>query len=124
LPSYELYRRAAPRTQAGLRPTVLFFGRVSPYKGLDDLYRAAPLIAQQVPGLHIVVAGRPYPGYALPRAPALPNDGCVEVIDRYVSNAELAILFERAHLVVCPYVDATQSGVIMTAFAFDRPVVA
>lgn len=104
--------------------TVLFFGRLSAYKGLDVLYRALPSVAARVSDLRVVVAGRPVDGYAAPRAPVLPNGGVVQEIRGYVSNTELAELFARATVVVCPYTDATQSGVILTAYAFGKPVVA
>ncbi|MDQ3811820.1 MAG: glycosyltransferase family 4 protein, partial [Chloroflexota bacterium] len=104
--------------------TVLFFGRLSPYKGLDVLLEAAPEVARQVPGMRFVIAGPVVAGYTLPPPPPLAGGGRVEVIDRYVSNAELADLFQRATVVACPYVDASQSGVILTAYAFGRPVVA
>ena len=48
----------------------------------------------------------------------------MDIRDRYISNAETAALFREATVVVCPYRDATQSGVVLTAFAFDVPVVA
>jgi glycosyltransferase involved in cell wall biosynthesis len=121
LAAYDLYRGWARAVVPECRPTVLFFGRLSPYKGLEVLYQAAPSIVEKVPNVRFVVAGQPIPGYALPTPPA----GCpVEVLNRYISNAELAQLFQQASVVVCPYVDATQSGVIMTAYAFDMPVVA
>jgi len=104
--------------------TLLFFGQISAYKGLETLYQAAPQVAERVPGLRLVVAGRPAPGYTLPSPPALANGGRVEVIGRHIGNAELARLFQEATVVVCPYSDATQSGVILTAYAFARPVVA
>lgn len=104
--------------------TVLFFGRLSPYKGLEVLYRAAPSVAREVPGVRFVIAGQAVAGYQLPVAPALPNGGCFEMINGQVSNAHAARLFARASVVVCPYVEASQSGVVLTAFAFERPVVA
>jgi glycosyltransferase involved in cell wall biosynthesis len=45
-------------------------------------------------------------------------------VDRYLGNREMADLLTRAHVVVCPYLDATQSGVVLTAFAFEKPLVA
>ncbi|GAC1647999.1 MAG: hypothetical protein NVS4B8_20890 [Herpetosiphon sp.] len=104
--------------------TILFFGRLSPYKGLDTLYQAAELVAQHVPAVHFVVAGRPNVGYTPPPLPSLHNECTVDLLDRYISNSELADLFQRATLVVCPYIDATQSGVVLTAYAFRKPVVA
>ena len=103
--------------------TVLFFGRLSKYKGIDVLYKAAPLVAEKVPGVCFVIAGRPVPGYEPPVVPDLPNNGRIDVLDRYIDNEEMADLFQRARVVACPYIDATQSGVLFTAYGFDRPVV-
>lgn len=104
--------------------TVLFFGRLSPYKGLDVFYEAARLISQRAAGVSFVVAGRPVAGYTPPAPPALDPSARLGVIDRYLSNTEAAALFRDASVVVCPYRDATQSGVVLTAFAFEVPVVA
>jgi glycosyltransferase involved in cell wall biosynthesis len=103
---------------------VLFFGRIAPYKGLEDLVAAAPLIARRVPGLRLVVAGRPVDGYTPPPRPALPHGGTVEYRLRQIGGSELAELFSEAALVVLPYREASQSGVLSTAYAFGRPVVA
>jgi glycosyltransferase involved in cell wall biosynthesis len=105
-------------------PTVLFFGRLSTYKGLDVFYEAASRIAERVNGVRFVVAGRPVEGYMPPPAPALRNGSVIEVIDTYLSNTDAAALFRSAAVVVCPYRDATQSGVVLSAFAFGVPVVA
>jgi glycosyltransferase involved in cell wall biosynthesis len=44
--------------------------------------------------------------------------------DAWISNEERATLFQRAAVVVLPYVSATQSGVIPVAYSFRKPVVA
>ena len=54
----------------------------------------------------------------------MPNGGHFEFIPDYIPNARLASLFQQSGLVVCPYTDATQSGVVLTAYAFGRPVLA
>lgn len=103
--------------------TVLMFGRLSPYKGLETMFQAAPEVARAVPGLRLVVAGRPIPGYEVPPPPALSNGGICEVRAEYVSNTEMSELFQSSTVVALPYTDATQSGVVLTAYAFGRPVV-
>jgi glycosyltransferase involved in cell wall biosynthesis len=119
--AYQAWQRAAqPRT----RPTVLFFGRISRYKGLEVLLGAMGRIAARVPNVRLVIAGQPLAGYQVPALPTLPSTASVELIDGYVSNAMLADLFQTADVVVCPYLDATQSGVVLTAYAFETPVVA
>jgi glycosyltransferase involved in cell wall biosynthesis len=121
---YTVFREWATPHAAATPPTVMFFGRVSPYKGLDVFYTAARLIAQRLPGVTFIVAGRPVHGYTPPAPPHLAGSAPVEVIDRYLSSAETALLFQRTSVVVCPYRDATQSGVVLTAYAFRVPVVA
>ncbi|NLT41870.1 MAG: glycosyltransferase family 4 protein [Anaerolineae bacterium] len=103
--------------------TVLFYGRLSPYKGLEDLYRAAELVCRQMPTARFIVAGQPVPGYDLPPAPDLPGNA-LELHLGYVPNDELIALMRRSCLVVCPYTEATQSAVVLTAYAFNKPVVA
>lgn len=120
----DVYRQWIQAPVAEEPTTVLFFGRVSPYKGLGVLYEAAPRIAEAIPNLRLVVAGCPIRGYVPPKPPPLPQGGSVEVIERYIPNNEAAQLFQRAALVVCPYIDASQSAVVLTAYAFGKPVVA
>jgi len=120
-----IYRRFS----AGLRPpvtgpTVLFLGRLAPYKGLDLLYAAAPIVAAQIPGVEFVIAGQPVMGYRLPESPPLQRGGTIRVLAEHVDVRTLARLFEESRIVVCPYAQATQSGVLMTAYAFGKPVVA
>ena len=45
-------------------------------------------------------------------------------INRFIKDEELASLIRNCTAIVCPYVDATQSGVIMSAFALNKPVIA
>lgn len=106
------------------RPTALFFGRMSAYKGIDVLVQAAPLIADKVPNARVVIAGAPVLGFTPPPSRSLSNGGSLEVIARHVMTDEAARLFGEANVVVLPYRDATQSGVVLSAFAFGVPVVA
>jgi glycosyltransferase involved in cell wall biosynthesis len=103
-------------------PTILFFGRIWPYKGLIHLVRAEPMISQAVPDVEIVIAGE---GENLePYRAAMTNPDRFVVHNRYIGRNELAGLLGRADVVVLPYVDATQSGVVALAYAYSKPVVA
>lgn len=101
--------------------TVLFWGRISPYKGVEYLIEAAKIARKQLPDLKVIIAGQPnYPF----ETSLLADDPTFEHIAGYVPNPRLVKLIEESSLVVCPYTDATQSGVLMTAYAFNKPVLA
>lgn len=124
LGEYSLYRAYLDLLSPVDPNMILFFGRLSPYKGLDVLFQAAPIVCRQLPNAHFIVAGRPIPGFKVPPIPELPNGGRIEVIQDYIPNHRLAELFQQAAMIVCPYTDATQSGVVMTAYGFWKPVIA
>ena len=46
------------------------------------------------------------------------------IINKKILIHEVGLLFQRASVVVLPYVDATQSGVIPIAYAYAKPVIA
>jgi glycosyltransferase involved in cell wall biosynthesis len=48
----------------------------------------------------------------------------VEIKNKFFPDDELAALIQKSLFVVCPYIDATQSGVVMSSFAFNIPVLA
>ncbi len=98
-------------------PVVLCFGLLRPYKGLDVL-----LDAWDAPsGAELWIVGRSMMDLMPLRARARPG---VRWVTRYVSDGELAACFRRADLVVAPYRESEQSGVIATALAFGRPLLA
>ncbi|MCA1703986.1 MAG: glycosyltransferase family 4 protein [Actinobacteria bacterium] len=102
--------------------TILFFGRIWAYKGLEYLIRAQPLISARVPSVKIVIAGE---GEDMEKYRRMMTDPSrFEIHNEYVSVEKRAELFRRASVVVLPYVDATQSGVIPVAYTYEKPVVA
>jgi D-inositol-3-phosphate glycosyltransferase len=133
-PVYDIFEAppGAPRPAAleGLsRPILLHFGFLRPYKGIDVLIRALPQVLRRWPTATVLVAGAPFGrrgGVAgLERlARRLGVDAHVRIDAGYVPNERVAATFRAADLVVLPYRQATQSGVLQVAYAFDRPVVA
>ena len=47
-----------------------------------------------------------------------------EILNTYIPDDQVAHLFERAAVIVLPYTDASQSGVIPVAYSFKKPVIA
>ena len=104
-----------PPLARGEGPVVLFFGLIRPYKGVDVLLEAWKR-AQRPPGAELWVVGSPRMDVSF-----LHGDG-VRTVLRFVSGAELAGAFAAADLVVLPYREIDQSGVLFTALAFGRPL--
>ncbi len=102
-------------------PTLLFFGRISKYKGIETLLTAFPIIKKQVPQARLFIVGS---GDLGPYKAQLEDLEDVFVINRWVKDEEVATYFRQADLLVAPYTDASQSGVIPIAYAFRVPVVA
>jgi glycosyltransferase involved in cell wall biosynthesis len=101
---------------------VLFFGRIWAYKGLDTLIQAEPLISHRVPDVRIVIAGR---GEDLvPYQARMVHPERFVIHNSFVPPAERERLFASSSVVVLPYVEATQSGVIPVAYTHAKPVVA
>jgi glycosyltransferase involved in cell wall biosynthesis len=105
------------------RGNVLFFGSIQRRKGLEYLVRAQPMLVERFPGARIVVAGRGK--QELERCRKMMGDERgFEIIEGFVPNRVVGELFQKASVVVLPYVSASTSGIVMTAQAFCKPVVA
>lgn len=101
------------------RRSLLFFGRIAPYKGLDVLLDAMPRVWESVPDARLTIAGRG----ELPRHRAL-EDRRIEVRQGHVPDARVSDLFADATCVVLPYRQASQSGVGALALEHGRAIVA
>jgi glycosyltransferase involved in cell wall biosynthesis len=96
-------------------PVVLCFGLMRPYKGIDVLLEAW----RGIEGAELWIAGMPRMDISSLLAAAPPN---VRFIPRFIGDRELGAYFRRADLVVLPYRQIDQSGVLFTALAFGRPL--
>ena len=101
---------------------ILFFGRITSYKGLDFLFPAMKIVHENHKNIKLITAGYCKKYYF--DITEYQDCSYIEIINRFVPDNELAVLIQNALFVVCPYIDATQSGVVMSAFAFNVPVLA
>ncbi len=99
---------------------ILFFGRIEEYKGLGILLDAVKPIFALYPNWKLNIVGG---GDITPYQEAL-NHPNISITNRYVSDEEVAGFMQRCSIVALPYISASQSGVIPTAFAFEKAVVA
>lgn len=106
----------------GEQDEVLFFGRIWAYKGLDYFIRAQPLVNREIPNAKFVICGR---GEDFERYRGMMQDPArFEVNNRWITDSERSDYFRRASVVVLPYVEASQSGVVPVAYAHFKPVIA
>ena len=100
---------------------ILFFGRISPYKGIEYLCEAIIKVREVVPDVTLTIAGGGKMYFDIDPYKQL---GYTDIRNHYVGMGELAELLSECELSVCPYTDATQRGVIMTSYALGKPVIA
>ena len=100
---------------------ILFAGRISTYKGLDYLLPAMKQIHERHPACKLIVAGKG--DFHFDISPYQHLD-YIDIRNRFIPDNELVALISHCAFMVCPYTNATQSGVVMSAYAFNKPVIA
>jgi len=102
--------------------SVLFFGRIWKYKGLQYFIDAANLVLDKIPNakFYIVGTGDDLRNYRFDEGK---RDNFI-IVNKRVTIEEAAHYYSKAAFVVLPYVEATQSGIIPVAYAFGKTVIA
>lgn len=128
-PLYTNFPKAIPkieaREQLGIKsstPTLLYFGFIRSYKGIDDLLTAFSHLAD----FQLIIAGEPYVDWTpyQKQIESLPNKENILVWNRFIQTEEIPLLFSASDLLVLPYKHATQSGVLAMSAYYDLPVIA
>jgi D-inositol-3-phosphate glycosyltransferase len=122
--------REALREQIGVEGfenVILFFGQIKRVKGLDHLIRAFPRVLEHHPSTVLVVAGQAwkddfYSYGRLVSSLGLERNFVARI--EHIPDDHVAAYFESADVVALPYVEVYQSGVLLMACSYGRPVVA
>lgn len=106
--------------------TILFFGAIRENKGLKNILLAMPYIKEQIPEVRLMIVGEPMESYGAYKAVIDEQQIKNEVFEKldYVPNEDVALYFFAGDLIVLPYHEITQSGILQIAYAFGKPVVA
>jgi glycosyltransferase involved in cell wall biosynthesis len=110
--------------------TILFFGAIWPYKGLEHLVAAFGQLAPKHPEYRLIIAGESKKGseqYLRDIQNTIEGDPCRnQIIQKieFVPDAETEIYFKAADVLVLPYSEIFQSGVLFLAYSFGLPVIA
>lgn len=99
---------------------ILYFGYIHKYKGIDLLCQAFKEIKKKYPDIKLVIAGG---GTLYFNWEEYKEDDRYILINRYITVPELAGLLKGCMFSICPYIDATQSGAVQTAFSLNVPLV-
>ena len=127
-----LYDRRIARSFLNLdqsKPVVLFFGFLKEFKGFDYLVKAAKIVKKKHPDLVVYVAsGLKYaPKELVKRSLNLVHK--LNLNDTFILNLnyldvnDIEMVFKASDIVVLPYTNASQSGVMMMSVGFKKPVV-
>lgn len=113
----EFHHEHSEQFFAGGPISFIFFGKILPYKGLDNLTEALRML---------LVDDYPFQCYILGegeiRGDFLESTK-IEYLNRWVSDHELFHYIERSHFGIFPYLHCSQSGALSTAFSCSLPVV-
>lgn len=103
---------------------VLFFGNIKPYKGLDIFLNALDIVEKKIDTskFKVVIAGN---GSLSPYESLIQGKKREYLLikNENILNAEIPCLFRKASIVVLPYIEASQSGVVPLAYTFSKPVI-
>jgi glycosyltransferase involved in cell wall biosynthesis len=110
--------------------TLLFFGRIAPYKGLEYLIAAVAMLAKKEDAVHLIIGGRVERGhgeYWRSIQQNIAHEGIGHLVVQrigFIPDEEVEQYFKAADAVALPYVRIFQSGVPFLAFSFGVPVIA
>ncbi|NAZ81080.1 glycosyltransferase [Kineococcus sp. R8] len=114
---------AAPSTPP---MNLLFFGTIRPYKGLEDLVEAFSSLPRDVAEqFRLSIVGETWEGWTHPleAAAASPHADLIDVVNRYVSDAEVREHFAAADALVLPYRRSSASGPLHMAMSAGLPTI-
>ena len=124
---------AEAKRHLGIGPgerTILFFGAIRQYKGLEYLVAAFQRIMAKRGNCRLIIAGEPKKGteqylseiqQSISRDPS--RDRVIQRIE-FIPDSETELYFKAADVSVLPYTLIFQSGVLFLSYSFGLPVIA
>jgi D-inositol-3-phosphate glycosyltransferase len=131
LPNTDLTpREAKKKLGIGIEErTILFFGRIVPYKGLEYLLAALDKVYAGNPNYRLIIAGEPMKGYEQYTTEMITTIERAayrgRVIQKlvFIRDEETELYFKAADVLALPYKDIFQSGVLFVGFTYGLPVI-
>jgi len=118
---YSFYLRWQHKDVTPVPNSVLFFGRVVDYKGLDILLQSIIQLQQEGIPITLLLAGS---GNLTKYQPYLKQIKRQIIDNRTIPDSEVIKYFQMSTIVALPYREASQSGIISIAMPAGLPIVA
>lgn len=123
---------SAAKARLGLGPqhkVILFFGRITPYKGLEFLITAFRRLLLRDPCYRLIIAGRSdsseeYWSETRASFQEEVHSGHIILRSEFIPDEETEIFFKAGDVLVLPYRQIYQSGVLFLSHSFGLPVLA
>jgi D-inositol-3-phosphate glycosyltransferase len=109
---------------------LLFFGQIAPYKGLDRLLLALPYLKKNDNNYKLIIAGKVkqnFEGYWNNIEKIIKENQLEKNIIRvinFIPDQEIEKYFKAADVLILPYINIFQTGVLFIGYSFGLPVVA
>ena len=114
----------------GHEKTILFFGRIKPYKGVEHLLAACQRLMVNDANYRLIIAGEVQKGnekYQEELRSAVNSElhrGQIILKVQFIPDEEMELYLKCADVLVLPYNEIFQSGVLFLAYSFGLPVIA
>lgn len=120
--NYNYYRPSNFQNKNSITRRILFFGRIHEYKGISVLLDAMAIVKEKDPDIVLNIAGKGKLSDSDNEKINRLGKSC-NIVNEYIPNEEIHRCFEDIDFVVVPYIEASQSGVVMLAYSFSKPVI-
>jgi len=114
----------------GGEKVILCFGRIKPYKGIEHLLSAFRQVVALDPSYRLVIAGEVQKGnekYMETLEREISHEimkGQVVLKKQFIPDEDIEVYLKAADVLVLPYNEIFQSGVLFLAYSFGLPVIA
>jgi glycosyltransferase involved in cell wall biosynthesis len=109
---------------------ILFLGKIRPYKGLEYLLTAFQLLVSREKNYRLIIAGEPTKeseNYFEEICRMINREfspGQIILKMQFIPDAEMELFLKAADVLVLPYKEIFQSGVLFLGYSFGLPVIA
>jgi len=109
---------------------ILCFGRIKPYKGIEHLLKAFQKLAERDASYRLIIAGevqKENEGYLNQIKQTIPSEierGQIILKSEFIPDKDMELYLKAADVMVLPYNEIFQSGVLFLGYSFGLPVIA